>query len=137
MRVDERASRWCRKGQVKSLGAKTAQANGHHRGGFKGDTSDDATHLSQLVLPKKPCRRNARLLESIDAGYEDMERLRDLWCSSCSHDLEGQELRYEFLQGLRLLPERADILLKLLERNEAQLKNSLKRLPLQEGCEGG
>jgi hypothetical protein len=77
--------------------------------------------------------REAALLESIDAGYEDMERLRDLSVAHASHDLENDAEEHELYSSFKELEasakkEKADILLKLLERNEAQLKDSLKQL---------
>ena len=77
--------------------------------------------------------REAALLESIDAGYEDMERLRDLSVAHASRDLENDAEEHELYSSFKELDasakiEKADILLKLLERNEAQLKDSLKQL---------
>jgi hypothetical protein len=77
--------------------------------------------------------REAALLESLDAGYEDMERLRDLSVAHASHDLENDAEEHELYSSFKELEasakkEKADILLKLLERNEALLKDSLKQL---------
>jgi hypothetical protein len=77
--------------------------------------------------------REAALLESIDAGYEDMERLRDLSVAHASRNLENDAEELEMYSSFKELEasakkEKADILLKLLERNEAQFKDSLKQL---------
>jgi hypothetical protein len=77
--------------------------------------------------------REAALIESFDAGYEDMERLRDLSVAHASHDLENDAEELEMYSSFKELEasakkEKADILLKLLERNETVLKYSLKQL---------
>jgi hypothetical protein len=75
----------------------------------------------------------AALLDSIDAGYEDMERLRDLSVSHASHDLENDAEELEMYSSFKEIEaaskkEKADKLLKLIERNEAQFKEALKQL---------
>jgi hypothetical protein len=77
--------------------------------------------------------REAALIESFDAGYEDMERLRDLSVAHANHDLENDAEELEMYSSFKELEasakkEKADILLKLLERNEYVLKYSLKQL---------
>jgi hypothetical protein len=75
----------------------------------------------------------AALLESIDAGYDDMERLRDLSVAHSSHDLENDAEDLEIKSAFKELEasskkEAAAELLKQLEENEAQLKDSLRQL---------
>jgi hypothetical protein len=75
----------------------------------------------------------ADLMESIDAGYGVMERLRDLSVAHASHDLENDAEDLEFKSAFKELEtsskkEAAAKLLKQLEKNEAQLKDSLKQL---------
>jgi hypothetical protein len=77
--------------------------------------------------------READLIESIDAAYEDMERLRDLSVAHAAHHLENDaedlEIKSAFkeLEASSKMDAAAD-LLKQLEENEAQLKDSLKQL---------
>jgi hypothetical protein len=77
--------------------------------------------------------REAALLESFDAGYDDLERLRDLSVAHASHNLENDAEELEMYSSFKELEasakkEKADVRLKLLERNEAQLKDYLKQL---------
>jgi hypothetical protein len=89
--------------------------------------SDDrmlALFLHEKNAEAMSAEREAALLDSLDAGYEDMERLRDL-------PVDAEEL--EMYSSFKVLEaaskkEKADKLLKLLERNEAQFKDSLKQL---------
>lgn len=73
------------------------------------------------------------LIESIDAGYEDMERLRDMAVAHASHDIElGLEAREveALCHELEAYAkhEEALRLLKKLEEREAELKATLKEL---------
>jgi hypothetical protein len=77
--------------------------------------------------------REAGLVESIDAGYEDLERLRDLSVAHAAHHLEDDAGNLAIKSAFSELnaaskKEVATELLKQLEENEAQLKDSLKQL---------
>jgi hypothetical protein len=75
----------------------------------------------------------ASLIESLDAGYEDMERLRDLSVAHAAHNLENDTEDLEITSAFKEVEassrkEAAEELLKQLEENEAQLKDSLKQM---------
>jgi hypothetical protein len=77
--------------------------------------------------------REAASVESIDAAYEDKERLRDLSVAHASHKLENDAEDLVIKSAFKELEasskmEAAAELLKQLEENEALLKDSLKQM---------
>jgi hypothetical protein len=77
--------------------------------------------------------READLIESIDAAYEEMERLRDLSVAHAAHHLENDAKDLEIESAFKELEASSKMeagaeLLKQLKENEAQLKDSLKQL---------
>jgi len=74
-----------------------------------------------------------KLLESIDAAYEDLERVRDLSVAHAAHRLEQDAKDIEIDSTFQELEaeseeERAAEMIKQLDRNLAQLKASLEEL---------
>lgn len=75
----------------------------------------------------------ASMVESLDAGYEDLERLRDLSVSHAAHQLEedcrDQVVEATF-QELKAESEVEDAteLLRMLEENEAHLKAIIQQM---------
>jgi len=75
----------------------------------------------------------AQLLESIDAAYEDLERLRDLSVSHAAHHLEHDAKELEIESSFKELEassqlEEAEAAIEQLEHNEQFLKDSLDAL---------
>ena len=87
----------------------------------------------QAHVEAMSAEREAAFVESIDAGYEDLERLRDLSVAHAAHHLENNAKDLEIESAFKELEasskmEAAAELLKQLEENEAQLKDSLKQM---------
>ena len=111
---------------------KLADAN-EHIAHAMGDMQRAQALQEQAHADAKWAEDEAAMVENIDAGYEDLERLRDLSVSHAAHQLEedARDLLVEAtFQELKAEEEQHDAmeLLSMLEQNEQLLKATIKEL---------